>query len=90
MRVEATGVIGGAHQTWTWDLYDEADPATGYHSMARVTGFPCAIVARMLARGELSRPGVQPPERLAGDDRFFERMMEELRARGVTIAKTVA
>ena len=90
MRVEAGGVVGGAHKTWTWDLYDEADSATGYHSMARVTGFPCAIVARMLASGELARPGVQPPERLAGDDRFFERMMEELRARGVTITRTVA
>jgi saccharopine dehydrogenase-like NADP-dependent oxidoreductase len=90
MRVEATGVKVGARTTWTWDLYDEADPATGYHSMARTTGFPCAIVARMLARGELSRPGVQPPELLAGDDRFFDRMMEELRARGVTITKTVA
>jgi saccharopine dehydrogenase-like NADP-dependent oxidoreductase len=90
MRVEATGLVGGVRQTWTWDLYDEADPATGYHSMARTTGFPCAIVARMLARGELSRPGVQPPELLAGDDRFFERMMEELRARGVTVTKAVA
>ena len=90
MRVEATGVIGGARKTWTWDLYDEADPATGYHSMARTTGFPCAIVATMLARGQLSRPGVQPPERLAGDERFFDGMMEELRARGVTVTLTVA
>ncbi len=90
MRVEASGTAGGKRQTWTWDLYDEADPATGYHSMARTTGFPCAIVARMLARGELRRPGVQPPERLAGDDRFFARMMEELRARGVTLARAVA
>ena len=89
MRVEATGSVGGEHRTWTWDLYDEADPATGYHSMARTTGFPCAIVARMLARGELARPGVQPPERLADDARFYERMMEELRARGVTITLAV-
>jgi saccharopine dehydrogenase-like NADP-dependent oxidoreductase len=90
MRVEATGVVGGARRTWTWDLYDEADPATGYHSMARTTGFPCAIVAAMLAAGELKRPGVQPPERLAGDDRFFQRMMDELRARGVEISRAVA
>jgi len=90
MRVEAAGVLGGVPTTWTWDLYDEADPQTGFHSMARTTGFPCAIVARMLARGELARPGVQPPERLADDDRFFERMMEELRARGVTVTLAVA
>lgn len=90
MRVEAKGVIGGARKTWTWDLYDEADPATGFHSMARTTGFPCAIVARQLARGALSRPGVNPPELLAGDDRFFDLMMQELRARGVTVTKSVA
>ena len=90
MRVEATGTSGGARQTWIWDLYDEADQATGFHSMARTTGFPCAIAARLLASGELRRPGVQPPERLAGDDRFFGRMMEGLRQRGVTIAKSVA
>lgn len=90
MRVEASGTVGAARKTYTWDLYDEADPKSGYHSMARTTGFPCAIVARMLARGELKRPGVQPPERLADDDRFFERMMEELRARGVAIALAVS
>jgi lysine 6-dehydrogenase len=90
MRVVATGVRGGRPTTWTWDLYDEADPATGFHSMARTTGFPCAIVARMLASGELARPGVQPPERLADDDRFYERMMEGLRARGVDLKRTVA
>jgi lysine 6-dehydrogenase len=88
MRVEAAGTVGGAQRTWTWDLYDEADLVSGFHSMARTTGFPCAIVARMLARGTLSRPGVQPPERLADDDRFFATMMAELRARGVTIART--
>lgn len=90
MRVEATGTVGGRRQTWTWDLYDEADPATGFHSMARTTGFPCAIVARMLARGELSRPGVQPPERLAGDDRVFGAVMDGLRERGVAITRTTA
>jgi saccharopine dehydrogenase-like NADP-dependent oxidoreductase len=58
--------------------------------MARVTGFPCAIVAAMLARGELKRPGVHPPERLAADDRFFPRMMDELRARGVAITRSEA
>jgi len=90
MRVEATGTVGGSRQTWTWDLYDEADLASGFHSMARTTGFPCAIVARLLARGELARPGVHPPEHLAGDDRFFAHVMDGLRERGVTIAKTVS
>ncbi len=87
MRVRATGTSGGRRVTWTWDLYDEADPATGYHSMARTTGFPCAAAARMLARGELACPGVQPPERLAGDDRFFGGVMDALQQRGVIVTK---
>ena len=89
MRVEASGSLRGVPTTWTWDLYDEADATTGFHSMARATGFPCASVARMLARGELARPGVQPPERLADDDRFYERMMADLRARGVVLTLAV-
>ena len=88
MRIEAAGTYRGERCTWIWDLYDEADPATGFHSMARTTGFPCAIVARMLARGELRRPGVQPPELLAGDDRVFAAVMDGLRERGVVINRT--
>ena len=32
-----------------WDLLDRTDAATGNSSMARTTGFPCAILTRMLA-----------------------------------------
>jgi saccharopine dehydrogenase-like NADP-dependent oxidoreductase len=91
MRVEAEGSArGGGRRRYTWDLYDEADPATGYHSMARTTGFPCAIVAAMLARGELARPGVLPPELLAGDERFYERLIAGLRERGVEVTEQVS
>src|SRR5262249_16369887 len=34
---------------YTYDLFDETDLATGHSSMARTTGYPCAVVARMLA-----------------------------------------
>ena len=85
MRVEVSGTKAGQPKTYTWDLYDEYDPATRYTSMARTTGFPCVIVARMLARGELHRPGVTPPELFGGDDRFFDTMLEGLRQRGVEL-----
>jgi lysine 6-dehydrogenase len=88
MRVEVSGTKGGKPVTYTWDLYDEYDPKTGYTSMARTTGFPNVIVARMLARGELRRPGVIPPELLGGDDRFFDTMLEGLRQRGVELKLT--
>jgi len=43
-------------------LWDEADKANGISSMMRVTGFPVAIAARMLAKGTVKQPGIVPPE----------------------------
>jgi saccharopine dehydrogenase-like NADP-dependent oxidoreductase len=43
-------------------LWDEADKANGLSSMMRVTGFPVAIAARLLAQGTLEQPGIVPPE----------------------------
>jgi len=58
--------------------------------MARTTGYPNAIVARLLASGELKRPGVSPPELLASDQRLFDRMVEGLKQRRVELTLTVA
>ena len=46
--------------------------------MARTTGFPCAIVARMLALSELTVPGVLPPELLGEIPGMFGRISQEL------------
>jgi len=67
----------------TWDLYDEADPATGTMSMARTTAYPAAIVARMLLDGTIDAPGVHAPEALAGNITVVERLLKELEDRGV-------
>jgi saccharopine dehydrogenase-like NADP-dependent oxidoreductase len=45
------------------------------------TGIPPAIVARMLARGEIAGPGVFVPEQVVPCERFFE----ELSRWGVTV-----
>jgi saccharopine dehydrogenase-like NADP-dependent oxidoreductase len=85
MRVEAEGLRAGRPARLTWDLYDEYDPRTGYHSMARTTGFPCALFARMLARGEIRGIGVLPPELLAGEPPVVEALLEGLTRRGVML-----
>lgn len=69
-----------------YDLYDETDAATGTSSMARTTGFPCAIVARLLASGELRQPGVNPPELLATVPGFYDHVVTELARRGVQVS----
>jgi saccharopine dehydrogenase-like NADP-dependent oxidoreductase len=85
LRVVVEGRRDGKTQRLTYDLYDEYDAASGETSMARTTGFPCAIVARMLAGGEFNAPGVFPPERLGQEPGLLDRMTEELSTRGVTL-----
>ena len=58
LRVIVEGVKDDKSVRYTYDLYDEYDSKTGTSSMARTTGFPAVILARMVARGEFREPGV--------------------------------
>jgi saccharopine dehydrogenase-like NADP-dependent oxidoreductase len=89
MRVVVEGQTGGTNVRHTFELYDEYDRATGTSSMARTTGFPCTIIARMLARGELAQPGVFPLELLAAHTGLFDHVVSELKARGVNLTVSV-
>jgi lysine 6-dehydrogenase len=62
------------------------DEATGFSAMERTTAFPAAIVAEMIARGELER-GVVPLERAVPPEPF----VAELVRRGfrLTLTETV-
>jgi len=83
LRVVVSGQREGVFLQHTFELLDRTDPATGTTSMARATAFPCAIVAGMLARGEYRNPGVCGLETLALDPAAAERLIQELRARGL-------
>jgi saccharopine dehydrogenase-like NADP-dependent oxidoreductase len=83
MRVVVEGSVQGRCRRYTYDLYDEYEPTTGMTSMARTTGFPCVIVARMLAEGSLNMPGVHPPEVLGMQQGMLSKIIAEMAARGV-------
>ncbi len=87
LRVEVAGTSAGAARRIVWDLWDVTDPATRATSMARTTGFPCAIVARLLAEGAWTRPGVHPPEILGRDEAVTRRILDGLAARGVSVER---
>ena len=74
---------GGVPRRYGFELLDRTDLETGATSMARATGFPCAAVAAILARGEYREPGVRPPEFLAKDPEASSRFLEALRTRGL-------
>ena len=89
LRVVVEGVKDDRRMRHSFELFDEYDPVRRMSSMARTTGFPCVIVAKMLAEGRLSEYGVNPPENIARLPGVFEHVVLELRARGVRITQTV-
>ena len=89
MRITVQGRQGSDMVRWTWDLYDTYDTATGTTSMSRTTGFPCTIIARMLATGDIDSPGVLPPEVLGQREGFKETVLDALAARDITLRESV-
>jgi saccharopine dehydrogenase-like NADP-dependent oxidoreductase len=85
LRVRVTGKRAGRSVVHTWDLFDRTDVENGNTSMARTTGFPCAIMTRHLASGRWNRAGVHPPEVLGRDAELTDSIVADLRARGVEI-----
>lgn len=84
MRVQVSGTSNGARVREVWDLVDRYDPSTSFTSMARTTGFPCAIVARMILDGTIGLPaGVHFPEKLAANRPLLDRLLAELAKRNV-------
>lgn len=88
MRIVAEGERAGRACRIAWELLDRTDSVRGESSMARTTGFPCALVARMLADGRLEEPGVLAPERLAERPALVGEILEGLEERGVRFRRT--
>jgi lysine 6-dehydrogenase len=88
MRVVVGGLADGQSLTHTFELLDFMDPATGDTAMARTTGFPATIAARMISGGSLIETGVHFPEELFGETRG-DHLLHELAARGVMVRHRV-
>lgn len=83
-RVEVIGEKNGRSVCARADMVDRYDEVYGFTSMARTTAFTAAIVARMIARGELQRPGrsfTTPEQVLTGPS--FDTLIDELAAAGI-------
>jgi len=87
MRNTVRGVKNGKPTKIEHFLWDE--PRDGISSMARVTGFPVAIAARLLANGTIRQGGILPPEDcIAGE--LYAWFLQELEKREIRIAEVVA
>jgi lysine 6-dehydrogenase len=84
IRARAAGMKDGRPATAQVDLVDRYDEATGFTAMERTTGWHAAIVAAMLARGEIA-PGAAPLEIAVPAAAF----VAEARRRGFAIAERI-
>ena len=83
MRLVISGEEDGEPATYTYNLYDEYDSATGALSMARTTGYTCTAVARLVLDGGYSQEGISPPEFVGRADGCREHVEKYLEDRGV-------
>ncbi len=84
LRVACRGEDQGVPLEIQLDLMEFHDDATGFSAMERTTAFPAAIVAEMIARGELEH-GVIPLERAVPPGPF----VAELARRGFRLTETI-
>ena len=81
-RVEVAGEKDGRKLRYKAEMVDRYDERLGFTSMARTTAFTGAIVARMIARGDLKATGMLSPEQVITGP-LFDRLMDELAAANI-------
>jgi lysine 6-dehydrogenase len=86
-RVEARGKKDGVRRRFKAEMVDRYDETLGFTSMARTTAFTAAIVARMIARGDLKAKGLLTPE-LAIAGPLLDTLLSELAAVNVRFQET--
>jgi lysine 6-dehydrogenase len=86
-RVEAIGNSESLRRRLKVEMVDRYDKATGFTSMARTTAFTGAIVARMIARGEIKAKGLLTPERVITGP-LLDKLLTELAAVNVRFEET--
>lgn len=87
LRVEAHGEKEGRPRRYRAELVDRYDSGLQMTSMARVTAFTAAIVARMIGRGDMVAQGLFPPEQLLTGV-LFQRLLAELAGHGIRFELT--
>jgi saccharopine dehydrogenase-like NADP-dependent oxidoreductase len=87
-RVEAIGEKKGHRRKLKVEMVDWYDQELGFTSMARTTAMTGAIVARMIARGDVKAQGFLTPERIMVGPQF-DILMDELSAINIRFEMTI-
>ncbi len=83
-----TRVTGSNGSTFEYTNVDRYNAKTGTKSMARMTGYAAASMARVLLSGLVDSRGVYPPEYFGFFDRQYSLFMSLLRKKGIAFDYT--
>ncbi|MCK4406757.1 MAG: saccharopine dehydrogenase family protein [Bacteroidales bacterium] len=89
MQVIVEGEKNGKKISYTYDLFDQYNPDTKTHSMARTTGYTATMAVRMIAKGLYNRKGVSAPEFIGKYPECVEFILKGLEERGVVYRETI-
>jgi saccharopine dehydrogenase-like NADP-dependent oxidoreductase len=84
MQNTVTGTRNGHKMRIDYYMWEEADTENGISAMGRVTGFPAAIGAKLVGRGEINKKGIVAPED-AIEGKVYRSFMEELAKKNITV-----
>jgi saccharopine dehydrogenase-like NADP-dependent oxidoreductase len=83
MKIKIKGIQDGKRRQVEVRMLDRFDPAAGFSSMARTTGFAATAAARLVLDGRFRQTGLVPPERIGENPECFDRVMRDMKDRGV-------
>jgi saccharopine dehydrogenase-like NADP-dependent oxidoreductase len=83
MKVIIEGQKNGSPQKVEYNLLDRYDTKTKTSSMGRTTGYTCAAVVHLVAKGLFTEKGVFPPELVGKHAACFDFVISYLKERGV-------
>jgi saccharopine dehydrogenase-like NADP-dependent oxidoreductase len=69
-------------------MWDEADTKNGISSMGRVTGFPAAMGAVLIGKGQIKERGIVAPEDCIYGP-LYTQYIADLKKRDINILETV-
>jgi len=89
MKIIIEGQKGDKNLRFIYDLYDEYDPVSKVHSMARTTGYTATMAVRMVLEGLFITYGITAPEFIGKKTECVKFLLDGLKDRGVEYKETI-
>jgi lysine 6-dehydrogenase len=83
--IKVSGMKRGRRIEYAYRVFDHYDEKRRVTSMARTTAYTASVVAQFLAQKTITDKGVIPPEKLGMNERFFEKLTNHMKKKGIAI-----